>query len=84
MTAGFHRSLPLSSAAGLLLGLATHGAAFAQDEGCTKVTAQSLAIPGLVIDGSKMQEAGDGLPKHCILTGQVNDRTGADGKRYAI
>jgi Tannase and feruloyl esterase len=31
-----------------------------------------------------MQEAGDGLPKHCILTGEVNDRTGADGKRYAI
>ena len=84
MTAGFHRSLPMSSAAGLLLGLATHGAAFAQDEGCTKVTTQSLAIPGLVIDGSKMQEAGDGLPKHCILTGEVNDRTGADGKRYAI
>lgn len=51
MTAGFHRSLPMSSAAGLLLGLATHGAAFAQDEGCTKVTTQSLAIPGLVIDG---------------------------------
>ena len=84
MTAGFHRSLPMSSAAALLLGLATHGAALAQDEGCTKVTPQSLAIPGLVIDGSKMQEAGDGLPKHCIVTGEVNDRTGADGKRYAI
>ena len=74
----------MSSAAGLLLGLAAPGAAFAQSEGCTKVTTQSLAIPGLVIDGSKMQEAGDGLPKHCIVTGAVNDRTGVDGKRYAI
>ena len=45
---------------------------------------KSLAIPGLVIDGSKMQEAGDGLPKHCIVTGEVNDRTGVDGKHYAI
>src|SRR5271155_3416629 len=84
MTAGFHRSLPMSSAAGLLLGLATHGAAFAQDEGCTKVTTQSLAITGLVIDGSKMRGGGDGPPKHCIVTGEVNDRTGADGRRYAI
>src|SRR6202034_4897353 len=33
---------------------------------------------------SKMQKAGGGLPKHCIVTGEVNDRTGADGKRYAI
>ena len=32
----------------------------------------------------KWQEAGDRLPKHCILTDEFNDRTGADGKRYAI
>ncbi len=68
----------------LLLSLGMCGPAFAQDEGCTKVTAQSLAIPGLVIGGSKMQEAGDGLPQHCVVTGEVNDRTGADGKHYAI
>ncbi len=64
----------------LLLGLAARGTAFAQGESCTKLTTESLAIPGLVIDGSKMQEAGDGLPKHCIVTGEVNDRTGIDGK----
>ena len=68
----------------LLLGLGTCGAAFAQDEGCTKVTTESLAVPGLVIGGSKMQEAGDGLPEHCVVTGEVNDRTGVDGKHYAI
>src|SRR5271166_3032785 len=38
----------------LLLGLAAPGAAFAEGEGCTKVTTESLAISGLVIDGSKM------------------------------
>jgi Tannase and feruloyl esterase len=31
-----------------------------------------------------MQEAGDGLPKHCIVRGEVNDRTGVDGRHYAI
>jgi tannase/feruloyl esterase len=71
-------------AVALVLGFAAPSAANAQGEGCTKVTAESLAIPGLVIDGSKMQEAGDGLPKHCIVTGEVNDRAGADGRRYAI
>jgi hypothetical protein len=38
-------------------------------------------MPGIIIDGSKMQDAGDGLPKHCILSGEVSDRTGVDGKR---
>ena len=84
MTAGFRRSLQMPFLAGLLVGVAWPGAAFAQGEGCSKVTTKSLAIPGLVIGGSKMQEAGDGLPGHCIVTGEVNDRTGADGKHYAI
>jgi pimeloyl-ACP methyl ester carboxylesterase len=73
-----------SAAAGLMLGFAPSGAALAQSEGCTQVTTQSLAIPGLVIDGSKMQEASDGLPKHCIVSGAMNDRTGVDGRHYAI
>src|SRR5208283_5217855 len=85
MTIRCRRSLQMSSAVvGLLIGIAAPGVAFAQGEGCTKVMTESLAIPGLVIDGSKMQEAGDGLPQHCIVTGEVNDRTGADGKHYAI
>src|SRR5271165_6054502 len=83
MIARVRRSLQMS-AAGLLLGSAAPGAAFAQSEGCTKVSTQSLAIPGLVIDGSNMQEAGGGLPRHCIVSGEVNGRTGADGKHYAI
>jgi Tannase and feruloyl esterase len=73
-----------SAAASLLLVLVTPAASFAENGDCGKVTTQSLTIPGLVIDGSKMQEAGDGLPAHCILTGEVNDRTGVDGKHYAI
>ena len=60
------------------------GRSAADNEGCTPVTTRSLAIAGLVISGSKMQAAGDGLPKHCIVSGAVNERTGADGRTYAI
>jgi hypothetical protein len=83
--AQFRLSLRMSSAlAALLLSVVAPGLAAAQSEGCTRVTTQSLAIPGLVIIGSKVEEAGDGLPKHCIVSGEVNERTGADGKHYAI
>ena len=71
------------AAAGLLLASCAPGAA-ADGGGCSPVTTQSLAIPGLVISRSTMQEAGDGLPKHCVVRGEVNDRTGVDGKHYAI
>ena len=54
------------------------------DEPCSKVTTESLAVAGLVIEGATMQSAAQGLPKHCILKGRVDDRTGVDGKHYAI
>ena len=69
---------------GLLLANWAPRQSLADGETCTKVTTQSLAIPSLVISGSKLQEAAGGLPKHCIVTGEVNDRTGADGRHYAI
>jgi hypothetical protein len=34
------------------------------DEPCTKLTTESLAVPGLVIEGATMQAAGQALPKH--------------------
>src|SRR5260370_38368957 len=70
--------------AGLLLVVAGRRGVAAETGACSPATTQSLAIPGLMISGSKLQEAGDGLQKHCIVTGAVNDRTGADGKHYAI
>ena len=60
------------------------GLAFAQTEGCTPVTTSTIGIAGAVITGSKIQEADKGLPKHCIVTGKTGERTGADGKAYAI
>ena len=76
--------LSSSALAALLLVLAERDAVPAETGACTPFTTQSLAIPRLVISGSTMQEAGAGLPKHCIVRGEVNGRTGADGKHYAI
>ena len=56
----------------------------AQGDGCSEVTAAKLGIAGLVLTGSKIQEPANGLPKHCIVSGKVNERTGSDGKSYAI
>ena len=66
------------------LAIAASNAAHAEEAGCTKVTADALQVPGLALTGSKMQDAGDGLPRHCILSGKVNQRTGIDGHAYAI
>jgi len=71
--------------AGLSLVCATAaGAAWADDTGCSKVTAEALKVPGLTLTGSKLQDAAEGLPRHCILSGKVNERTGVDGHAYAI
>ena len=64
--------------------LGTTALARADGENCSPVTTASLAIPGIEIVASKLQEAGNNLPKHCIITGIANQRTGADGKAYAI
>ncbi|CCD87001.1 putative feruloyl esterase [Bradyrhizobium sp. ORS 285] len=64
--------------------VAAMGSARAEDSGCSKVTAEALKVPGLTLTGSKLQEAADGLPRHCILSGKVNERTGVDGHAYAI
>ena len=60
--------------------LGTTALARADGENCSPVTTASLAIPGIEIVASKLQEAGNNLPKHCIMTGLANRRTGADGK----
>ena len=64
--------------------LGTTALARADGESCSPVTTASLAIPGIEIVATKLQEAGNNLPKHCIVTGLANRRTGADGKAYSI
>jgi len=67
---------------GMLLMVALPAAVRAQD--CSQVTTATLGVAGTVMTGSKLQEPANGLPRHCILTGKVNERSGSDGKRYAI
>ena len=74
----------LISTAALVALLGSTALARADGEACSKVTTASLAIAGVEITGSKMQEAANGLARHCIVTGLANRRTGADGKSYAI
>ncbi len=75
--------MPFLAGLGLVCAAAV-GSASAEEAGCSKVTAESLNIAGLTLTGSKLQEAADGLPRHCILSGKVNERTGIDGHAYAI
>jgi pimeloyl-ACP methyl ester carboxylesterase len=72
------------SAVALAALLGTTALARADGENCSPVTTASLSIPGIEIVASKLQEAGNNLPRHCIITGLANRRTGADGKAYAI
>jgi feruloyl esterase len=58
--------------------------ALAQADGCSAVTTASLNIANAVITASKLNEADKDLPRHCVLSGKLNERTGADGKTYAI
>jgi len=59
-------------------------AAWAQAESCSAVTTASLHVAATEITGSKLAEAEKGQPRHCILTGKARERTGIDGKPYAI
>ncbi|PPQ14719.1 feruloyl esterase [Bradyrhizobium shewense] len=56
----------------------------AEGESCSPVSTASLGISNVEVVGSKLQEASNGVAKHCIVTGFANQRTGADGKSYAI
>ena len=75
---------PAATAIGACLTLGGFVAPAAAAELCSGLTAQSLGVPGLVVTGARTAEPADGLPKHCVLTAHVDDRTGADGRHYAI
>ncbi len=52
---------------------------------CAALPRAVAALDGLRLTGSRAQSADDkGHPAHCLLTGVLNERTGADGRGYAI
>lgn len=51
---------------------------------CTDLTATNLKIPNLKIASAAEIAASGALPAHCQISGSLNQRTGIDGKPYAI
>jgi len=51
---------------------------------CTDISTVTLGLTGLKVAQSAEVAASGAQPAHCIVTGTVNDRTGIDGKLYAI
>lgn len=51
---------------------------------CTEITTDRLALPGLKVAQAVEVAASGALPAHCKVSGSVNERTGIDGKPYAI
>ncbi len=52
---------------------------------CGDLAAAVAGLPGLRIGQTSTVAADDkGHPAHCLVAGQLNERSGIDGKRYAI
>ncbi|TXT39448.1 MAG: feruloyl esterase [Comamonadaceae bacterium] len=62
----------------------------AQEKSCADITTTSLHIPGLVVTSATVVNAStttatsQSYPTHCDVLGKINERTGIDGKPYAI
>jgi Tannase and feruloyl esterase len=85
MTTGRHAQWAPHALSGFLLAwIALPSGALAQAESCSAVTTASLNVAGAVITGGRLAEADKDLPRHCILTGKINERSGVEGKTYAI
>jgi hypothetical protein len=68
----------------LMAAMCSSATALAQAPTCSPVTTASLNIAAVTITASKLNEADRDLPPHCIVSGKLNERTGVDGKSYAI
>lgn len=51
---------------------------------CAEITTTSLHLPGLQVKSAVENPASASLPAHCQITGALHERTGIDGKPYAI
>lgn len=56
--------------------------------GCAALASAELGLSGVVVSSSEDVEAGSSgavaFPGHCLVRGQIDPRTGVDGKPYAI
>ncbi|WP_293867509.1 tannase/feruloyl esterase family alpha/beta hydrolase [uncultured Alsobacter sp.] len=77
-------AISLSLLAPTVLASLTAMPALAQEDACARLTAGLPGLTGVTIASAAMQDAANGLPRHCLVKGKANERTGADGKSYAI
>lgn len=75
----------LAAAALLLSGGCANPPHGPQSVACDRLPAALAAMPGLRLGDSRDQPPdAQGHPAHCRVTGQLDERMGSDGKRYAI
>lgn len=81
----FHRSkLALALATGLVAACGDGGSDAPATLACAELTTAKLGIANLAVASAVEVAASGALPAHCKLNGALNQRTGIDGKRYAI
>src|SRR5262249_54446672 len=92
----FHMYRTMMMVEAALAGLALAGCAATEEEeatsaeqpitavSCSELTTANLHIPDLRIISAVAVVASDTLPAHCQVTGALDERTGIDGKPYAI
>ncbi len=51
---------------------------------CEELLKAPLGVKNVTITSADAASAKDGLPAACVVRGKADERTGADGKRYAI
>ena len=51
---------------------------------CTEITTENLQMDNVQITGSELVTDDPAYSSYCLVTGKVNERTGIDGKTYAI
>ncbi len=81
------RAVPLGGllAAALLAGCSAPGPGGAGGVACGQLGNALAALPQLRVTDARNEAADDkGHAAHCLVRGQINERVGDDGKRYAI
>ena len=71
--------------AALALALIASGGAASAQMACEEVTAEALGLTDVRLTGAEVVPAGEESPAdHCLISGVMAERTGADGRDYAL
>lgn len=79
-----NRFYPIGMACVSIIVLATSGNANSTPPDCASITVESLQLPNVQITKAELVTQDSRYPAYCLLQGKANERTGVDGKTYAI